>query len=87
MGPERHSSKNVGVPKWDGVVCSELIEKKLLHTQIKGYEISSKKKMPMDKDVFEEKETCKSQDKTRRQVLFTGKKLHVEPRYLECDNI
>jgi len=43
--------------------------------------------MPMDNDVFEEKETYESQDKARRPVLFVEKKLHVEPCHLECDII
>jgi hypothetical protein len=87
MGPERHSSKHVGVPKWDGVICSELIVEKLLHTQIKGYEVSSKKRMPMDKDVFEKKERCESEDQARRQVFLAGKMFHSEPRCLEYNII
>ncbi len=53
VSPVGHSSKDMRIPKRDGMMHPNFLEEKLLHAQVKGHEISSKKEVPSDDDIPE----------------------------------
>ena len=54
MGPEWHSSENVGIPVRDLMVNVHLVVQELFHAQIEGDEVVTDQKVPRKNDVPEQ---------------------------------
>jgi hypothetical protein len=54
MGPEGHSSEDVGIPVRDLMVNAHFVVQELFHAQIEGDEVVTDQKVPRKNDVPEQ---------------------------------
>ena len=80
MGPEGDSTEHIGVPVRNAVVKVDLVIEELLHSQVKGKKVGSKKKMTLEHDLPEHKETGNHQQGKRESVSLGEVKLWIGHR-------